>query len=214
MKLYYSNTSPYSRKVRLMALEKGLESEIEEILVNPYSTGSAKDKLVSANPLGKIPTLELEDGKTLFDSPVICEYLDGLSEDPILIPVEKRLDILWWQAIADGMTDAAYNITIERRTRPQEEQSVKWIENWTTEILRTLDYIETRINQMSPLNNQISLAHLALASSISYLEFRVPEILFESKSSQKSVSPNTFEWYQNMQERPSMQVTQLREITS
>ena len=77
MKLYYSNTSPYSRKVRLVTLEKGLENQIEGILVNPFAEDNPD--FITANPLGKIPVLVLDNGKTIFDSPVICHYLDCLS---------------------------------------------------------------------------------------------------------------------------------------
>ncbi len=210
MKLYYSNTSPYSRKVRLVARVKGLESKIEEVLVNPFSED--KGELIAANPLGKIPTLALEDGIALFDSPVICEYLDALSDDSTLIPASQRLNILRWQATADGMTDAAYNLVMETR-RPMDEQSATAKSNWSSEILRALDYIESGISELSSAKD-ITLAHLALASAISYLDFRLPEILYESECPQVSASPNTMTWYESFKTRPFMQATQLRDLVS
>jgi glutathione S-transferase len=209
MKLYYSNTSPYSRKVRLVVRETGLSSQIEEILVNPF--GDDKDELTKANPLGKIPTLVLENGKALYDSPVICHYLDGLTDHLTLIPKDHRFDILSWQAMADGMTDAAYNIAIERRTRPQEEQSPKSISNWSIEVQRTYEHIESRMNELKKFDSDITLAHLALASAISYLELRLPEILYESECPQVASYPKAQEWYERFKTRASMQATQLRD---
>lgn len=207
MKLYYSNTSPYSRKVRLVARESGLDSQIEEILVNPF--GDDKDELTKANPLGKIPTLLLDNGKALYDSPVICHYLNELSDQFTLIPKDHHFDILSWQAMTDGMTDAAYNIAIERRTRPQEEQSPRWMSNWSTEVQRTLEHIESRIDELERFEAGVTLAHLALASAISYLELRLPAILYESECPQVSVCPKTMTWYESFKTRPSMQATLL-----
>jgi len=216
MKLYYSNTSPYSRKVRLTAREKGLEEQIEETLVNPFSDD--KDRLVAANPLGKIPTLILDNGTALYDSSVICEYLDGLTDSSLLIPAStpsstgdnsaERFAILRWQATADGMTDAAYNLVMEKR-RAIEDQSQQWMSNWSTEITRILDYIESGINDLKDAYpDNPTLAHLALASAVSYLEFRLPEIFNESEC------PNTKMWYDNFKTRSSMQATVLHDAVT
>lgn len=210
MKLYYSNTSPYSRKVRLVAREKGLEEKMEEILVNPFSDD--KDGLIAANPLGKIPTLSLDNGTALYDSSVICEYLDGLTDNPMLIPAKmgdnsaERFTILRWQATADGMTDAAYNLVMESR-RTKEDQSQQWMSNWSTEITRVLVFIESHIKELND-SDHMTLAHLALASAISYLEFRLPENLSDS------VGSNTMDWYENFKARPAMQDTVLRDAAS
>lgn len=210
MKLYYSNTSPYSRKVRLFSRESGLESQIEEIVINPF--GNDKGELTRANPLGKIPTLLLDNGTALYDSPVICYFLDSLLEQFTLIPATENMTILKWQALADGMTDAAYNLAIERRTRPREEQSPKWIANWSTEIQRALEYIELHIDEIKRFEGDITLAHLALASAVSYLELRLPEILYESECPQVSVCPNMMTWYEAFKTRPSMQSTVLHDV--
>ena len=210
MKLYYSNTSPYSRKVRLVVREKGLEAKMEEVLVNPFSDD--KDGLIAANPLGKIPTLLLDNGTALYDSSVICEYLDGLTDNPMLIPAKNvdtsanRFNVLRWQATADGMTDAAYNLVMESR-RAKEDQSQQWMSNWATEITRVLVYIESHINELNDSDNP-TLAHLALASAISYLEFRLPENLSDS------IGSNTMDWYESFKTRPAMQDTVLRDAAS
>ncbi len=207
MKLYYSTTSPYSRKVRLFTRESKLDSQIEEIIVNPFSDD--KDELVQANPLGKIPTLVLANGKALYDSPVICAYLNSLLDHSNLIPTTQYLDVLRWQAITDGLTDATYNIAIERRTRPKEEQSPKWISNWSTEIQRTLEHIET---QLKALDSDITLAHLSLASAISYLELRLPEALYKSENPKVIAYPKIMSWYENFKTRPSMLDTRLHDL--
>jgi len=204
MKLYYSNTSPYSRKVRLVIIEKGLEDHIEEILVNPF--GNETDALVATNPLGKIPTLQLDNGSTLYDSPVICRYLDSLKESPLLLSNDKEMywDILRWEAMTDGMTDAAYNLVMERK-RPVDEQSITWITRWSEEIQRVLEYIEAHIKEI--LNKELTLAQLALASAIGYLEFRLPEVLYDSACPKVSVCPETMNWYQSFKKRPAMIAT-------
>jgi glutathione S-transferase len=85
MKLYWSPASPYARKVRVVAREKDIAGRIEEVVVDAFADPA---ELVSANPLGKVPTLLLEDGSTLYDSPVICTYLDAIGEGPPLVPQE------------------------------------------------------------------------------------------------------------------------------
>jgi len=212
MKLYYSQTSPYSHKVRLFLRVKGLEAQVEEVLVNPFNEESSeeKDGLVKANPLGKVPTLVLDNGDALFDSPLICDYLERLSVEVQLIPTDEtqRLNVLSWQALSDGMTDATYNLVMERR-RPYKEQSQKWIANWSSEITRSLTHIESKINELNQLDKDVTLAHLSLASSISYLDFRLPDIHYESSCLQVSVCQNTINWYEKFKTRPYMQATRL-----
>ena len=204
MKLYYSNTSPYSRKVRLVIAEKGLDDQVEGILINPFNHDNSN--FIVANPLGKIPVLVLDGDKAIFDSPVICHYLDALSETSQLIPSDKthKFDVLRWEALADGLTDAAYNLVMERR-RSTEEQSTLWISNWSADILRTLEYIETHFTE---LKDDITLAHLALAAAFGYLDFRLPEILYESTCPQVAVAPNLLDWYETFKTRSAMQTTQ------
>ena len=217
MKLYYSNTSPYSRKVRLLIREKGVESLIEEILVNPFGEDSENKKLLMANPLGKIPTLILDNGTALYDSPVICRYLDSLesladTNSLITGDDKQQLSILRWEAMADGLTDATYNIAIERK-RPANEQSSTWIDRWSSEIKRTLLHIEKHLDEInSSGQSNLTLAHLALASAISYLELRFPEGLLESEASQVAVAPKTLAWYKQFKTRPAMQTTQLIDL--
>lgn len=207
MKLYYSTTSPYSRKVRLVLLEKGLNTQCEEIIVNPFNAGDASKEnaeLIEANPLGRIPTLVLDNGEVFFDSPLICQYLDSLSSDT-LIPnnIEQRLKVLKWEALADGLTDAAFNIVMETRRTP-EEQSSMWISSWSKEALRSLKHIENNLEQ---LGEELTLAHLSLASAVAYLEFRLPNLLQHPDKLEKPICPNLLIWYAAFKMKPSMQAT-------
>ncbi|QYZ65247.1 MAG: hypothetical protein OI74_07890 [Gammaproteobacteria bacterium (ex Lamellibrachia satsuma)] len=202
MKLYYTQTSPYSRKVRLVIREKGLEKGIEEIVVDPFRD---EPELQAINPLGKVPTLQLDDGTTLFDSPVICEYLDGLTEGRLLLPAtgQDRWLALRWQALADGMTDVAYSLVMERR-RPAEAQSPPWIDQWSREIQRALGKCE---HWVAELDGPPGLAQLAVGAAVGYLDFRVPELLYEAECPQVAAFPRLYSWYGTFATRPSMVTT-------
>ena len=124
MKLYYSSTSPFVRKVNIFAIEAGLDKQIEWVTTNPWQ---AEDKLTAENPLSKIPTLVTDDEQVIFDSPVICEYLDSLHQTEKLIPQEgnARWQVLRLQALADGILDAGILRFMEHK-RVAENQSVDW----------------------------------------------------------------------------------------
>lgn len=203
MKLYYSNTSPYSRKVRLVTFEKGLSDQIEEVVVNPFEDNP---ELNAANPLGKIPALLLDDCSALFDSPLLCRYLDSLSTAPRLIPRDssEKWQVLRWEALADGMTDAAYNIVMERR-RPPAQQSPEWLGRWAADIQRVLQVMEGQIGE---LGADLTLVHLAVGAAIGYLDLRIPETLYEAACPQPAAYPRLLRWYESFRLRPSMQETE------
>ena len=196
MKLFYSATSPYARKVRMLAIEKGLDAAIETVTVDVSKPTS---ELLTTNPLGKVPALLLDNGEAIFDSPVICRYLDSLAE-PALIPATgwQHWEVLRWEAIADGLTDAAYNLVMEQRSRPDHERSPPAMQRWATEITRTLQYVETRLES---LGDELTLAPIALGAALGYLEFRLPSLL------QESGCPQLIAWYETFRERPAMQAT-------
>jgi glutathione S-transferase len=200
MKLYYSKTSPYARKVRLVIHEKGLQEQVEGILVSPFDDYLELRKF---NPLGKIPTLLLDDGEVLFDSPVICHYLDSISASVSLIPDDNRWNILRWEALADGMTDSLYNLVMERR-RPAEEQSSSWIAHWAGDVQRCLQEAERRLGE---LDNEVTLAHLALGAAVGYVDFRAPELLYENDCPQVAYCPKLLTWYERFGTRSSMLAT-------
>ena len=126
MTLRYSPTSPYVRKVMAMAIETGLIDRIKILRTDPWSPDT---DLGADNPLGKVPALVLEDGTVLFDSPVICEFLDSLHDGPKLFPApaESRWQALRLQALGDGLSDAAILRRLDSM-RPEAQQSRNWQE--------------------------------------------------------------------------------------
>ncbi|TAG79955.1 MAG: glutathione S-transferase [Betaproteobacteria bacterium] len=178
MKLLYSVTSPYARKVRIVAAEKKLELEIvpsDPWIINP--------ELIAANPLGKVPALITDDGWSLFDSRVIVEYLDGLSPVHRLIPDGSRDRILIkrWEALADGLLDAALTARLESMRPDQNESSAK-------QIARQREKITVSVIEMSRglgegtfcAGNALSLADIAVGCALGYLDFRFPDIEWAS----------------------------------
>jgi glutathione S-transferase len=196
MQLFYSNTSPYSRKVRLVIQEKGLHEHVKQILCNPFDDVPA---LKAANPLAKVPTLITDTGMALYDSPVICEYLDDLTSEKRLIPASGmiRWQVRRWEALADGILDAAYSIVMERR-RPSQEQSAQWMTQWETEITRAVQQAERDLHE---LPDYVSLAQLALAAALGYLDFRLPGLDW------RRANTNITAWYAAFKTRSSMQQT-------
>jgi glutathione S-transferase len=188
----------------LVIAEKNLQNKVQELPVNPFQSNP---DLEAANPLRKIPTLILNNGEALFDSPVICHYLDDLSDETPLIPQNNnnlKWSILRWEALADGIMDAAYNVVMER-LRPNEEQSASWIARWSEEIQLSLQHIENSIHE---LGKEPTLAHLALGAAIGYVDFRLSGLLYESEYPQVAIAPNTLTWYEAFRTRPSMLDTQ------
>lgn len=124
MKLYYSPTSPFVRKINVFAIEAGLNKQIEWIKTNPWQV---EDILTAENPLSQVPTLITDDGMVLYDSSVICEYLDSLHSCEKFIPQEPeiRWPALRLQALADGILDAGILRFLEKKREP-ENQSVDW----------------------------------------------------------------------------------------
>lgn len=169
MKLLYSPTSPYARKVRIAAIEKRLADRIEiagvDVLGKP-------DTVRGGNPLAKIPTLVLDDGSSLFDSPVICEYLDGLAPGPKLIPDgAARFEVLKRQALADGVMDAAFNLVMERR-RPESQRSEEWTTRWTDAITHALAALDAACADDPPFD----LGWIAALCAADYVEFRLGDL--------------------------------------
>ena len=135
MKLRYSPTSPYVRKVLVCAKERGLDGRIEPVPTNPTDP---KTDLAKYNPLVKVPALVLDDGEVLYDSPVICDYLDSLHDSEPLIPAAgpARWAALRQQALADGILDAAILRMIETTRRPEALRWAGWSERQRLKIVR------------------------------------------------------------------------------
>ena len=144
MKLLHSPTSPYARKVRIVAAEKKLELELE--LADPWHPNP---ELAKANPLSKVPALIMDDGTSLFDSRVIVEYLDGLSPVHRLIPdtSRDRIAVKRWEAIADGLCDAALLARLENNRPDKNESSAKQIERQLGKISACVDEMARELGE-------------------------------------------------------------------
>lgn len=188
MKLLHSPTSPFARKVRVAIAERGLSVELEA--ASPLDEDSPVRRY---NPLGKVPVLVLDDGASLFDSAVICEYLDSLGDAPPLLPPAgpERWADLRTQALADGILDAAFNIVTEGR-RPEAERSAAWVARWTLAIVSGVAVAEALPRP------DWTLGGIALACALGYLDFRLPHIAWRTHA------PGLDPWYATQSARPSM----------
>lgn len=169
MKLYGSLTSPYVRKLRILIKEK--PAAVEFIAV----ANAADPQIAARNPLGKVPVLERDDGSTLFDSPVIAQYIDSLNT-PTLIPVsgEARWQTLRWEALGDGVLDAAVIRMLETR-RPAPQQSTESMKHQEGKIARAMSFAESQLNGAPWLLEQrLTYADIALAVALEYVDLRYP----------------------------------------
>ncbi len=173
MKLIGTPTSPYTRKVRVALAEKRMECEF--IVDSPTAGNGTVEKY---NPLGKIPVLVLDDEQAIFDSRVIVEYLDNASPGNRLIPEEKRprIQVRRWEAVADGCTDAAVAIVVEKR-RPAERQSPEWIARQQGKVDRALQMMADDLAARSWCAGEyFSLADIAVGCSLGFLDLRLPDV--------------------------------------
>lgn len=196
MQLYYSTSSPYARKARVVLREKGLLAATREIETNPYSDPAA---LLAHNRLGKVPTLVADDGTALYDSPVICEYLDARGDQPRLLPARgpERWNVLRVQALADGVLDLAVPLTLEKR-RPEDRRSAETMARWEAQIGAALDVMA---DEVAALGAGPTLGHLACAVALGYLDFRHEGIGWRNGRSALA------DWYAGMADRPTLQAT-------
>ncbi|MGF1639433.1 MAG: glutathione S-transferase N-terminal domain-containing protein [Rhodospirillales bacterium] len=169
MKLYYSPTSPFVRKVTVLAIETGLDRHIERI---PTDVWSPSTGITADNPLGKVPTLITDGGEALYDSPVICEYLDTLHDGLTLFPSAggPRWTALRRQALADGVLDAGVARRLEE-LRPEGERSASWAARQTAVVGRGLDALE---EEARALDGAITIGHVAIGCALGWLDFRFP----------------------------------------
>ena len=169
LKLYHSANSPYVRKVEVLLLEAGRAGEVTLV----PATGTPVDPQtmpLAQNPLGKVPALERDDGPALYDSRVICRYLDDRFGAG-LYPARPRLwDTLVLEATADGILDAALLMVYETRVRPEERQHSPWVEAQWGKVARALDALEER--WLSHLAGPLCMGQIAVAAALGYLDLR------------------------------------------
>jgi glutathione S-transferase len=193
MRLFYTKRSPYARKVRIMALEKNISLELVDEDLTKKS-----ELLLKTNPVGKIPTLVLDDGQAMMDSAVICQYLDTLHDRPVLIPRagKERFDVLRWEAIADGLTEVGLPAYMEKIRHPQDHNAAL-IAGQEQAAGRILRFIDQNVDELRTL----SLAPIAVASNVGWLQFRLPHLVDEQKY------PHLMAWFTEFSKRPSVSST-------
>lgn len=197
MLLRYSTTSPFVRKVTVTAAEIGLSDQIARKETNPWDPA---DDLPRDNPLGKVPALVLDDGRRLYDSAVICEYLDTLHDGEKLFPAEgeRRWQAMTLHTLADGILESAVTRFVERTRRPSELFWAEWDNRQSEKIVRALDELE-RCSDF--FQARLTIAHIAAACALGYLDFRLPEEDWRSGRAKLSA------WYETFSQRPSMRET-------
>ncbi len=197
MQLYTSGTTPFGRKVMVQIHESGLQAQVQVHTVagTPLDPGTMP---VGQNPLGKIPAL-IVDGQAIYDSRVICRYLDQLS-GAALYPLGDALwPVLTLEATADGTLEAALLMVYEDRLRPAEKQFAPWVEGQWGKISRALDAIESR--WMHLLNGPLTMAHVALGVALGYVDFR------HGGRDWRAGRPQLAAWEKTFAARPAMQQT-------
>lgn len=186
MKLHFSPTSPFARKCRVLSLELGLGERIELVSANAHPVNRDR-ALVGLNPLGKVPTLVTDDGTVLYDSRVICEYLNALAGGD-LIPAgpDDRWRVLVEQSLADGMSDAAILTRYETAVRPEPLQWSGWIEGQLDKVACALADLERRA---VGFGDRVDLGTIAFACALGYLDFRFASLAWRDKH------PNAAAWF-------------------
>ncbi len=196
MKVYGAPQSPFARKVRVFAMETGQAGTIEWVMVPLPDRGNV---VPAFNPLVKIPVMERDDGSVLYDSPVICEYLDSLHQGPKLHPAggEERWTALRLQALGDGIGDATAAIGAEGR-RPPEYQFDDFVQRQTQKINNGLDVLE---KETALLEGELTVGQLSVACAIGYLDFRSPDFGW------RDTRPKLASWFETFSARPSIAET-------
>jgi len=199
MKLLYQSHSPYARKVLVFAHEAGLADRIE-VIHHETSPLQHNAEVFGHNPLGKVPVLICDDGTILYESSVICEYLDGLQQGHTLIPTERasRFRALLHQALATGMADAGIAVRWESTRRPEALRWPSLLEGQLQKVIAACDYLE----QQRFDHRTLDIGDIAIATALSWIEFR----RIHDFQAQR---PRLAAWYQQFSERPSMRATPL-----
>lgn len=199
MKLHSSPTSPYVRKVRIVLLETGLHDQVEQVVqaVTPINPNAGVN---TDNPIGKVPAFVTDDGMSLYDSPVICEYLDSLHDGAKMFPKSgaARWLAIRRQALGDGLLDAAILGRYETAIRPEDKFWPAWMEGQMLKIERILDAMEKEADN---LGQTVDIGTISFACALGYLDFRYGDIDWYAGCT------GLRNWYHGFAQRPSMQDT-------
>lgn len=193
MKLFHAATSPYARKVVVVAIAAGVDQQITLVGVNPFESPA---ELLAANPLSRIPCLVTEDGLGLFDSPVICEYLDNIGGGNLFPPPgPARWRALKQQAVGDGIADAAVARRVEQG-RPEEAARTTNMERQRGVVSRALDLLEADVPA-----DHLDIGTIAVACALGYLDLRF------AGESWREGRPKLAAWFEKMGARPELAQT-------
>ena len=199
MRARVNPASPFARKVRIVLRERALGGQIEEVetAVSPVAPNA---DLARSNPLVKIPALLLDDGTTLFDSRVICEYIDTLGSAPRLFPAAgmERFNALRLQSLCDGILDAAVITRYETAVRPEALRWKDWIAGQRAKIDGGVDALE---REQSSWGQTFGIGQVGAACVLGYLDFRFPDITWRSHH------PRLAAWFEEISKRPSVRDT-------
>ncbi|HWM70334.1 MAG TPA: glutathione S-transferase family protein [Steroidobacteraceae bacterium] len=199
MKLLYQTHSPYARKTLVFAYEAGLVERIE-VEHQETSPTSPNALVFSENPLGKVPVLIRPGLSPIFDSDVICAYLDTLHDGPKLIPLtgESRWQALRMQAVAQGIADAGIAVRWETVRRPEHLRYAPLRDGYVNKLTASYDWLERELDVALPIH----VGHIALATALSWLEFRELPGFRDNR-------PRLVAWFAAFEDRPSMRATPL-----
>jgi len=205
MKLIGALTSPYVRKVRIVLAEKKLDFQFE--LEDVWSS----DRMLAANPLGKVPCLVMEGGEAVFDSRVIVEYVDTLSPVGRLLPERgrERAEVRTWEALGDGLLDAALLARLERSWagRTEEQRCQAWIDRQISRIVSALGAMSQGLGDKPwCVGTHLSLADIATGCALGYLDFRFPVKDFPLLD-WRAAHPNLAKLSEKLEQRPSFAET-------
>ena len=198
MKLFHSASSPFVRKCLVVAHELGLRERIELVpgAAHPVNRDAS---IVAHNPLGKVPTLITDDGKVLFDSRVICEYLDTLANGSLIPRTgSPHWRALTEQALADGMTDAAVLVRYENTVRPESLRWTLWSRGQLDKVHSGLAELERRAHDFP---GRIEVGTIAIGCALGYLDFRYADLVWRRDH------PRLAAWFETFDARPSMVAT-------
>jgi glutathione S-transferase len=203
MQLHYNVASPFVRKVMAVAIETGQAERLEQAKRLPSPVAPVAE-LTADNPLGKIPCLVTDDGMALYDSRVICEYLDSLHDGARMFPAAgpARWTALRRQALGDGIMDAGILARYETFLRPEAHRWAEWIDHQKQKFRRGLDALEREAAGL----DAVDIGTITIACALGYLDFRYPD------EGWRASRPQLAAWLERFAERPSIATTAPQEV--
>jgi glutathione S-transferase len=198
MKLFYAQTSPFVRKVMVVAHELGIADRIDQRVSGAHPVDRVAD-VVELNPLGKIPLLVTDEGEVIYDSAVICDYLNSQCSGNIIPNDRKtRWEALTLQSLGNGMLDASMLARYEVLARPEDKVWQVWVDSQLAKVHSGADFIESKAGSFG---DRVDIGTITLACTYGYLDFRFPDLNW------RDGRPATTAWYEAFLKRPSMKST-------